>query len=388
MLLEAFRTVHRGETMRATQLLHNLGQSIWLDNITRGLLTGGALGRYIEEFSVTGLTSNPTIFEHAIKNSRDYDDAIRRRLANGKSGEDLFFELALEDLTPRRRPVPPDLRTDERTWTAGCRSRSRRSSRMTPRARVARGQGTSRPGRAAQPLHQDPRHARGSPRHRRGDLRRRAGQRDPALLPRALRRRRRGVPARHRAAARRGPETRRRLRGFRVHQPLGRRGHGTRSRARCAISSGSPSPSARTRRTAPCWPRRAGSAIYNAGARPQRLLWASTGTKDPTASDILYVEALAAPFTVDTIPERTLIAFADHGKISSILPPDGGDCEEVLARFTQTRCRCQRARRVSPGRRSQILCGIVALADEGDCVQDCRRRDRGLKRRHNARHSR
>ena len=85
--------------MRATQQLHDAGQSLWLDNITRSLLTGGTLGRYIEEFSVTGLTSNPTIFDHAIKNSRDYDDAIRRGLKRGKSGEALFFDLALEDLT-------------------------------------------------------------------------------------------------------------------------------------------------------------------------------------------------------------------------------------------------------------------------------------------------
>ena len=84
--------------MRATQELHEMGQSLWLDNITRGLLASDTLGRYIQEFSVTGLTSNPTIFDHAIKNSHDYDDAIRQKLKEGKSGEALFFELALEDL--------------------------------------------------------------------------------------------------------------------------------------------------------------------------------------------------------------------------------------------------------------------------------------------------
>src|SRR5712664_2494757 len=88
-----------GETMKATQLLHNLGQSIWLDNITRDLLTSGTLKRYIDELSVTGLTSNPTIFDHAIKNSSAYDVAIREDLGKGKSGEPLFFDLALEDLT-------------------------------------------------------------------------------------------------------------------------------------------------------------------------------------------------------------------------------------------------------------------------------------------------
>src|SRR6267154_2550085 len=86
-------------TMNATQKLHGLGQSLWLDNITRSLLQGGVLRRYIDELSVTGLTSNPTIFDHAIKNSTDYDDAIREKLGEGKSGEQLFFELALEDLT-------------------------------------------------------------------------------------------------------------------------------------------------------------------------------------------------------------------------------------------------------------------------------------------------
>src|SRR3974390_1962985 len=85
--------------MKATKLLHNLGQSLWLDNITRDLLTSGTLRRYIEELSVTGLTSNPTIFDHAIKNSTAYDESIRRKLTEGKSGEQLFFDLALEDIT-------------------------------------------------------------------------------------------------------------------------------------------------------------------------------------------------------------------------------------------------------------------------------------------------
>src|SRR5262249_36599440 len=85
--------------MKATELLHNLGQSLWLDNITRDLLNSGTLKRYIGEFSITGLTSNPTIFDHAIKNNSAYDSAIRDRLAQGKSGEPLFFELALEDIT-------------------------------------------------------------------------------------------------------------------------------------------------------------------------------------------------------------------------------------------------------------------------------------------------
>ena len=87
-----------GNSMKATRILYDLGQSLWLDNITRDLLTRGTLRRYIDELSVTGLTSNPTIFDHAIKNSSDYDSAIKSKLAQGKSGEKLFFELALEDI--------------------------------------------------------------------------------------------------------------------------------------------------------------------------------------------------------------------------------------------------------------------------------------------------
>ena len=100
--------------MKATELLHNLGQSLWLDNITRDLLDSGTLKRYIDELSVTGLTSNPTIFDHAIKNSNAYDAEIRRSSLARVSGEALFFELALQDLTPSRRSVSPDPRTHHR----------------------------------------------------------------------------------------------------------------------------------------------------------------------------------------------------------------------------------------------------------------------------------
>ena len=105
--------------MKATQLLHNLGQSLWLDNITRDLLTSGTLKRYIDELSVTGLTSNPTIFDHAIKNSTAYDAAIRKKLGEGKSGEELFFELALEDLTQAADLFRPDLRPHQRRRRLG-----------------------------------------------------------------------------------------------------------------------------------------------------------------------------------------------------------------------------------------------------------------------------
>ena len=257
----------RGETMKATQRLHDLGQSIWLDNITRDLLDSGTLKRYIDELSVTGLTSNPTIFDQAIKNSAAYDAAIREKLGKGKSGEALFFELALEDLTRAAdlfRPI------HERTngvdgWV---------SLEVSPllaydtAEHAGRGQGASRPRRAAEPLHQDPRHEGGPARHRGGDLRRRADQRDAALLPRALPGRRRGVPARHRAAHRRRARTPRSARSPRSSSAAGT----PRSRARCprrsATSSASPSRSAPTRRTAPCSSSPRWQRVYNAGAPP------------------------------------------------------------------------------------------------------------------------
>ena len=111
--------------MKATQLLHNLGQSLWLDNITRDLLNSGTLKRYIDELSVTGLTSNPTIFDHAIKNSTAYDAAIRKKLDEGKSGEELFFELALEDLTRAADLFRPST-TGPTASTGGYRWRFRR----------------------------------------------------------------------------------------------------------------------------------------------------------------------------------------------------------------------------------------------------------------------
>ena len=211
--------------MKATQKLHEMGQSLWLDNITRGLLTSGTLDRYIHELSVTGLTSNPTIFDHAIKNSHDYDDAIRQKSKEGKSGEALFFELGLEDLKQAAdlfRPihdqtdgvdgwvsleVSPLLAHD----TAGtlAAAKALHASRGTP-----------------QSLHQDTGHPGGPARHRGSHLRGRAGQRDLAVLPRAICRRRRGVSARHRAANCRRAETGHQLCGLDVHQPLGRRGHG------------------------------------------------------------------------------------------------------------------------------------------------------------------
>ena len=216
--------------MKATQLLHNLGQSLWLDNITRDSSNSGTLKRYIDELSVTGLTSNPTIFDHAIKNSTAYDAAIRQKLKEGKSGEALFFDLALEDLTRAAdlfRPIYDRTIRCRRMGVAG----SVASAGLRHGQHARRGQGAARPGRAAQPLHQDSRHEGRPARHRRGDFCRRADQRDAPVLARALPGGCRGLPARHRAAHRGRAESQCRLRGLGFHQPLGRRRRGQSARS-------------------------------------------------------------------------------------------------------------------------------------------------------------
>jgi transaldolase len=317
--------------MKATQLLHNLGQSIWLDNITRDLLDSGTLKRYIDELSVTGLTSNPTIFDHAIKNSTAYDAAIREKLAEGKSGETLFFELALEDLT---RAADLFRTIYDRTngvdgWV---------SLEVSPLLAYD----TAKTLAAAKDLH-----ARAA---RPNLLIKIPGTKEglPAIEEAIFA----GIPinvtllfsADHYVAAAeaflRGVE-RRIEAGLKPN--VGSVASVFVSRWDAAVSGKIPDElknrlgiavamatykAARTLLTSPRWQR-----IYNAGAYPQRLLWASTGTKDPAASDVLYVAALAAPFTVNTMPEATLHALANHQQLGSILPADGGDCEEVLSRF-------------------------------------------------------
>jgi transaldolase len=317
--------------MKATQLLHNLGQSIWLDNITRDLLDNRTLGRYIDELSVTGLTSNPTIFDHAIKNSTAYDATIREKLAAGKSGEALFFEVALEDLTRAAdlfRPIY-DRTNGVDGWV---------SLEVSPLLAYE----TAGTLAAAKDLH-----ARAS---RPNLLIKIPGTKEglPAIEEAIFA----GIPInvtllfstdQYLAAAEaflRGIE-RRIEAGLRPN--VGSVASVFVSRWDAAVSGKVPLElsnklgiavamatykAARTLLSSPRWHR-----IYNAGAHPQRLLWASTGTKDPAASDILYVKALAAPFTVNTMPEATLKALANHTELGSILPADGGDCEEVLSQF-------------------------------------------------------
>ncbi|HXV80929.1 MAG TPA: transaldolase [Candidatus Binatia bacterium] len=317
--------------MKATQLLHNLGQSIWLDNITRDLLTSGTLKRYIAELSVTGLTSNPTIFDHAIKNSSAYDDPIRAGLAKGKSGEALFFDLALEDLIQAAHLFRP---THEQTngvdgWV---------SLEVSPLL----AHDATRTLAAAKELH-----ARASQPNL---LIKIPGTKEglPAIEEAIFA----GVPVnvtllfsreQYVAAAEaflRGIE-RRIDAGLKADvgsvasvfisrwdvAVMGKVPDALREQLGIAIAKRT----YKAYRDLTCSPR--WQRVYNAGARPQRLLWASTGTKDPKASDVLYVKALAAPFTVNTMPEGTLKALADHGEINEIMSADGGDCEAVLDRF-------------------------------------------------------
>jgi transaldolase len=319
--------------LKPTQQLHDLGQSIWLDNITRGLLTDGTLRRYMSEFSVTGLTSNPTIFDKAIKQGGFYDAAIQEKTAEGKSGEALFFELALEDLTRAAdlfRPVHDStsgvdgwvslevspLLANDTAGTINAVAQLHRRAQCpnlfikipgTPEGVPAIEQSIF----AGVPvnvtlLFSREQYIAAAEAYMRGIDRRIAAGLDPKVdsvasifvsrwdfavkdeVPQQLRNRL-GIAIAKRA--------------YRAYREL--------------LAS-------------PRW-----QTLVVAGARSQRLLWASTGTKDPNAPDTLYIEALAAPDTINTIPDQTLHAFADHGELNDVLPVDGGDAEEVIAEFTR-----------------------------------------------------
>jgi len=317
--------------MKATQLIHDLGQSIWLDNITRDLVRSGTLKRYIDEFSVSGLTSNPTIFDHAIKNSTAYDTSIRDGVARGQSGEAIFFDLALADITQAADlfgpvhnrtngvdgwvslEVSPLLAHDTETTLREAKDLFQRAARPNLYIKIP---GTK--------------------------------EGLPAIEEAIFA----GIPInvtllfsreQYLAAAEaftRGIE-RRLERG--LNPSVGSVASLFISRWDVAVMSSVPDTLrdqlgiAVAKRTykayrdllnSPRWQR-----LYNAGARPQRLLWASTGTKDPKASDILYVQALAAPLTVNTMPEGTLKALAGRTSLGPTLPMDGGDCEEALRKF-------------------------------------------------------
>jgi transaldolase len=317
--------------MKATETLHEQGQSLWLDNITRDLLDSGTLARYIDQLSVTGLTSNPTIFDHAIKNSSAYDAAIRKKVKEGKSGEDLFFELALEDLTRAAdlfRPiwdrtrgvdgwvsleVSPLLAHDTPSTLTAAKALHARAGRPNLLIKIP---GTKEGLPAIEEaifagipinvtlLFSSAQYLAAAEAFMRGIERRVAAGLQPEIESVAS-----VFISRWDAAVKdRVPEALRNQLGIAIAKR-------TYKAYRALLGS-------------PRWQR-----VFNAGARPQRLLWASTGTKDPGASDVLYIKSLAAPFTVNTMPEGTLKALADHGAIGEMLPADGGDCEEVLARF-------------------------------------------------------
>jgi len=322
-----------GGTMKATQQLHDLGQSLWLDNITRELLTSGTLRRYVNEFSVTGLTSNPTIFDLAIRNGNAYDDSIRQKTAQGKSGEELFFELAFEDLHQAAdlfRPiydstngidgfvsleVSPLLAYDTtRTIkeAAQLHARSRRPNVLikipgTPEGIPAIEESTFEgvPVNVTL-LFSRAQYVAAAEAYMRGIERRIAAGRDPKIHSGAS-----VFVSRWDKAVMGGvPEQLRNRLGIAIAKRT--------YKSYCDLLESSR------------WLK-----LAQAGALPQRLLWGSTGTKDPAAPDIIYIQALAAPDTINTIPEKTLLAFADHGQVKGVMPRDGGDAEAVLAEFSR-----------------------------------------------------
>ncbi len=314
-----------------TRKLHDLGQRLWLDNITRSMLKTGTLKRYITDLSVTGLTSNPTIFEHAIGDGSEYDSAIQKLVARGLPDEDIFFDLALEDLTQAADLFRP-------TFDASGGVDGWVSLEVSPLL----AHDTANTIKSAAQLH--------------------ARAARPNLFIK-IPGTQEGIPAIEQAIFDSVPinvtllfsrehyiaAAHAYLRGIerRLAAGLDLKIESVASlfvsRWDVTVKQG----------VSPHYQNRLGIAIamrtYKAyrdlmaserwlklaaaGARPQRLLWASTGTKDPSAADTLYVEALAAPNTIDTIPEKTLLAFADHGKVGAALPSNGGHAEAVLEEF-------------------------------------------------------
>ena len=319
--------------MNNTQRLHNLGQSIWLDNISRRILDDGTLRRYIDQFSVTGLTSNPTIFDEAIGAGDTYNEGIRTKAAAGGSGEALFIELALEDLRRAADLFKPIFDATDRVdgWVsmelspliADDTARSVEAAEQIYRQASRDNLFVKIPGTPAGVpaieesifagvpinvtlLFSREQYLASAEAYLRGIERRIAAGRDPNVASVASV----FVSRWDRAVADKVPPSlRNRLgvaiaaRAYRAYRQLLR---------------------------SPRWRK-----LADKGAQPQRLLWGSTGTKDAQASPTMYVEALAAPDTINTIPEKTLLALADHGQITGVMPEDGGDADDVIARFTK-----------------------------------------------------
>ncbi len=317
--------------MKPTQQLHELGQSLWLDNITREIIQNGTLQRYIKELSVTGLTSNPTIYDHAIRSGDWYNESIHTKSVAGQSGEAIFFELAGEDLTQAAdlfKPihqatggtdgwvsleVSPLLAHDTARTIEQAKSLHRRLNRRnlfikipgTPEGLPAIEEAIF----AGVPINvtllfSREQYLAAAGAYQRGVERRIAAGLDPAVGSVASI----FISRWDKAVQDQVPAGLRGLLGIAI---AGRIYRAYRELLNSARSK----------------------ELSTAGARPQRLLWASTGTKDPQASDVLYIEALAAPDTIDTMPDATLLAFADHGEVRGPMAEDGGDAEAVLAQF-------------------------------------------------------
>jgi transaldolase len=319
--------------MKATLDLNRAGQSLWLDNITRDLLTSGTLKRYIDELTVTGLTSNPTIFDQAMKHGSAYDEDIRKLAQTGLADEKLFFELAVDDLTRAADlfrsvhdrtagvdgwvslEVSPRLAYDTNSTLAEARELHARAARPNLFIKIP---GTKEGLPAIESaifagvpinvtlLFSVDQYVAAAEAWLRGIERRiDAGLNPNVTSVASLFLSRWDV-----AVAGKVPAA--------LNNKLGLAVGRTAYRAYCELLA------------SPRWLR-----AFNAGARPQRLLFASTGTKDPKASDVLYIEGLVAPYTVNTMPENTLKAFADHGKVGDAIRADGGDSGAVLAEYTK-----------------------------------------------------
>jgi transaldolase len=319
--------------MKSTQRLHGLGQSLWLDNLTRELLDKGTLAGYVRDLSLTGLTSNPTIFDAAIKHTGLYDETIRRAARKGKSDEDIFFELAMEDLAKAAAlfkrafeashgvdgwvslEVSPLLANDTAGTIRQVQQLHGRSGFPNLFIKIP---GTPEGIPAIEEclfagipinvtlLFSTEQYLAAAEAYRRAVERRlAAGMRAPVRSVASL-----FVSRWDKAVNGQVPEDLRNRLGIAVAKQTYR--------------------AYRELLRSSAWRR-----LFDAGAPAQRLLWASTGAKDPHASDVLYVEALVARDTINTMPDATLLAFADHGAINGVLSPDGGDADEVLAKFAK-----------------------------------------------------
>jgi transaldolase len=319
--------------MSSTRQLHDLGQRLWLDNITRGLLDDGTLQSYIERHSITGLTSNPSIFDEAMGGGDAYDAGIRASAQAGPSDEALFTELALEDL--RRAAdlflpmhaatggldgwvsmeVSPMLATDTAGSLAAALKMHAQAGRPNLFVKIP---GTPEGLQAIEDaifagvpinvtlLFSTAQYLAAADAYLRGIKRRIEAGLDPVVESVASL----FISRWDKSVADTAPAELRNTLGIAIGQRTYR--------------------AYRELLASPRW-----QVLAAAGAHPQRLLWASTGTKDPYAPDTLYVEALAAPGTINTLPEKTLKAFSDHGKLSGVMASDGGDAEATLARFAK-----------------------------------------------------